>query len=72
MALTWTEAMMTKLELSLNEAKTWVRGARQERIDFLGYSFGPHYHRKDGNLYRTSGPPCCIDVERTALELETQ
>jgi len=28
---------MTKLGLTLNEAKTSVRNARQERFDFLGY-----------------------------------
>ena len=42
---------MTKLGLSLNEAKTSVRNARQERFDFLGYSFGPHRFRKDGHWY---------------------
>ena len=43
-ALTWTKAMMTRLGLSLNEAKTSLKDARQERFDFLGYSFGPHYY----------------------------
>ena len=33
---------MTKLGLTLNEAKTSVRDARNERFDFLGYTFGPH------------------------------
>ena len=32
-------------------AKTAVRNARQEHFDFLGYSFGPHYYRKDGHLW---------------------
>ena len=41
-ALTWTKAVMTKLGLTLNEAKTSLKDARQERFDFLGYSFGPH------------------------------
>jgi RNA-directed DNA polymerase len=40
-ALTWTRQVMTKLGLTMNEAKTTVRNARQERFDFLGYSFGP-------------------------------
>src|SRR3954447_24302291 len=40
-ALTWTKAVMTRLGLSLNEAKTSLKDARQERFDFLGYSFGP-------------------------------
>ena len=37
-ALAWTKAVMTKLGLTLNEAKTSVRNVRQERFDFLGYS----------------------------------
>ncbi|WP_231711597.1 reverse transcriptase domain-containing protein [Xanthobacter dioxanivorans] len=39
----WTKAVMTKLGLTLNEAKTSVKDARHERFDFLGYSLGPHY-----------------------------
>jgi RNA-directed DNA polymerase len=37
-ALAWTKAVMTKLGLTLNEAKTSVKDARTERFDFLGYS----------------------------------
>ena len=37
-ALAWTRQVMTRLGLALNEAKTTVRDARQERFDFLGYS----------------------------------
>ena len=40
-ALAWTKAVMTKLGLTLNEAKTSVKDARKERFDFLGYTFGP-------------------------------
>jgi RNA-directed DNA polymerase len=39
---------MTKLGLTLNEAKTAVQDAGREPFDFLGYSFGPHRYRKDG------------------------
>src|SRR5262245_41540548 len=35
-ALAWTKAVMTKLRLSLNEAKTSLKDARQERFSFLG------------------------------------
>src|SRR5215467_4554032 len=45
-ALTWTKGVMTKLGLTINEAKTSLRNARQERFNFLGYSFGPHYPYK--------------------------
>jgi RNA-directed DNA polymerase len=55
-ALAWTRDVMTKLGLTLNEAKTSVRNARQERFDFLGYSFGPHRFRKDGHWYLGASP----------------
>ena len=42
-ALAWTKGVMTKLGLTLNETKTSLRNACQERFNFLGYSFGPHY-----------------------------
>ena len=50
-ALAWTRQVMGRLGLTLNEAKTSVREARQESFDFLGYSFGPHWFRKDGHWY---------------------
>jgi RNA-directed DNA polymerase len=37
-ALAWTQAVLMKLGLTLNGAKTSVRDARTERFDFLGYS----------------------------------
>ena len=55
-ALAWTRQVMTKLGLTVNEAKTTVLDARQERFDFLGYSFGPHYFRKDGHWYLGASP----------------
>ena len=55
-ALAWTKAVMTRLGLTLNEAKTSVRNARAERFDFLGYSFGPHHYRKDGHWYLGASP----------------
>jgi len=55
-ALAWTRQIMTRLGLTVNEAKTTVRNARQERFDFLGYSFGPHHYRKDGHWYLGASP----------------
>lgn len=55
-ALAWTKDVMTRLGLSLNEAKTSVRNARDERFDFLGYAFGPHRYRKDGHWYLGASP----------------
>jgi hypothetical protein len=34
---------------TLNETTTRIQDARRERLDFLGYSFGPHHCRKDGH-----------------------
>jgi RNA-directed DNA polymerase len=55
-ALAWTRRVVTRLGLAVNEAKTTVRDARQERFDFLGYSFGPHHYRKDGHWYLGASP----------------
>lgn len=55
-ARAWTQQVMTRLGLTLNEAKTAIRDARVERFDFLGYSFGPHYYRKDGHWYLGASP----------------
>jgi RNA-directed DNA polymerase len=43
-ALTWTRAVMAKLGLTLNEAKTSVKDARTESFDLLGYSLGPRHY----------------------------
>jgi RNA-directed DNA polymerase len=55
-ALAWTRAVMAKLGLMLNEAKTSVKDARTERFDFLGYTFGPQRYRKDGHWYLGASP----------------
>ncbi len=47
---------MTKLGLTLNEAKTSVKNARQESFDFLGYTLGPQRYRKDGRWYLGASP----------------
>src|ERR1700681_2957224 len=55
-ALTWTKAVMTKLGLTLNEGKTSLRNAQQDRFDFLGYSFGPHHYKANGKRYLGASP----------------
>jgi RNA-directed DNA polymerase len=55
-ALAWTKAVMTRLGLTLNEAKTSLKDARQERFDFLGYSFGPHRYKANGKWYLSASP----------------
>ena len=47
---------MTRLGLTLNEVKTKLKDARRERFEFLGYSFGPHRHWRDGELYLGASP----------------
>jgi RNA-directed DNA polymerase len=55
-ALDWTRKVMTRIGLTLNEAKTSIKQARRERFDFLGYTFGPHRYRKDGHWYLGASP----------------
>jgi RNA-directed DNA polymerase len=55
-ALAWTKAVMTRIGLTLNEAKTSLKNARQERFDFLGYSFGPHRYKANGKWYLSASP----------------
>jgi RNA-directed DNA polymerase len=55
-ALAWTKAVMTRLGLSFNEAKTSLKNARHERFDFLGYSFGPHRYKANGKWYLSASP----------------
>jgi RNA-directed DNA polymerase len=55
-AKAFAQSVMSRLGLSLNEAKTSVRNACKERFDFLGYSFGPHYSPKNGYRYLGASP----------------
>jgi RNA-directed DNA polymerase len=55
-ALAWTRGVMTRLGLTLNEAKTSLKDARKERFDFLGYAFGPHCYKKNGQWYLSASP----------------
>jgi RNA-directed DNA polymerase len=54
-ALTWTKAVMTKLGLTLNEAKTSVKDARRESFDFLGYTLGPRHFPNGGRWPASTG-----------------
>jgi RNA-directed DNA polymerase len=42
--------------VTLNEAKTSIKQARQESFHFLGYTFGPHRYKKDGHWYLGASP----------------
>src|SRR5262249_19718141 len=67
-ALAWTKAVMTRLGLALNEAKTSLKNARQERIDSLGYSFGPHRYKANG-LWYLSASPSKKSVQRFKMKI---
>src|SRR6202521_483895 len=54
-ALAWTKAVMERLGLMLNDAKTSLKNARRERFDFLGYSFGPYCYKGNGQWYLSAG-----------------
>src|SRR5438128_6180303 len=42
--------------LKLNEIKTSLRNAQEECFDFLGYSFGPHRYKANGQRYLSASP----------------
>lgn len=55
-ALAWTKAVMTKLGLTINEAKTSLKDARRESFDFLGYTLGPRHLPNGGRWYLGASP----------------
>src|ERR1700730_694556 len=55
-ARAWTQAVMTRLGLTLNEQKTCSRNTKQESFDFLGYTLGPRYWWKPGKPYLAASP----------------
>ena len=55
-ALNWTRQVVTRMGVTLNEAKTGIKQARQESFNFLGYTFGPHRYKKDGRWYLGASP----------------
>lgn len=55
-ALAWTRWAMENIGLTLNARKTRLCNARKEPFDFLGYTFGPERHRRDGHWYLSAKP----------------
>jgi RNA-directed DNA polymerase len=47
---------MARLGLALNEAKTSIKDAREERFDFLGYALGPMFTAQGGRRYLGASP----------------
>ncbi len=48
--------LMQRLKLTVNEDKTHLCQLPRERFDFLGYTFGRCYSRKDGHAYLGTRP----------------
>jgi RNA-directed DNA polymerase len=55
-ALNWTRQVVTRMGVTLNDAKTCIKQARKESFNFLGYTFGPHRYKKDGHWYLGASP----------------
>jgi len=55
-ALEWTRQVVTRMGVTLNEAKTSIKDARKESFNFLGYTFGPHRYRENGRWYLGASP----------------
>jgi len=55
-ALSSMRVMMTKLKLTVNEAKTQVSKLPEDKFDFLGYTFGRCYSTKTGRAYLGTVP----------------
>jgi RNA-directed DNA polymerase len=55
-ALEWTRQVMGRTGLVLNETKTRIVNGHEESFDFLGYTYGPERHRKDGHWYLSAKP----------------
>jgi RNA-directed DNA polymerase len=55
-ALNWTRQAVTRMGVTLNEAKTSIKQARHESFNFLGYAFGPHRYKKNGHWYLGASP----------------
>jgi RNA-directed DNA polymerase len=55
-ALTAMQDMMTKLKLTVNQAKTRVCQVPEAKFDFLGYTFGRCYSPQTGRAYLGTTP----------------
>jgi len=69
-ALQWTSAVMDRLGLVLNQDKTAVRDAYNGNFDFLGYTFGRIWFRKDGTWY-IGARPSETSVKRLKQKVRT-
>lgn len=70
-ALEWTEKVMSRLGLRLNEDKTSIRDGLRGNFDFLGYTFGHMVFKKDGSNY-TGASPSKTSVSRLKQKVRKQ
>src|SRR5262249_11489886 len=52
----WTQQVMSRIGLTLNEQKTSIRDAWKEEFDFLGYTFGRRYSVWNAKPYMAARP----------------
>ncbi|MBW2580904.1 MAG: group II intron reverse transcriptase/maturase [Deltaproteobacteria bacterium] len=69
-ALEWTDKVMNRLGLRLNEDKTSIRDGLRGNFDFLGYTFGHMVFKKDGSWY-TGASPSKVSVSRLRQKVKT-
>jgi RNA-directed DNA polymerase len=69
-ALEWTDKVMSRLGLRLNEDKTSIRDGLRGNFDFLGYTFGHMVFKKDGTWY-TGASPSKVSVSRLREKVRT-
>ena len=55
-ALIWILRVMRQMGLQLNEEQTAIRDAQKQHFDFLGYTFGVMWLKKDGSRYMGTMP----------------
>ena len=67
-ALEWTDKVMSRLGLKLNEDKTSIRDGQRGNFDFLGYTFGYMVFKKDGSWY-TGASPSKRSVSRLRIKV---
>jgi len=70
-ALAWTKVVMTKLGLTINEAKTSLKDARREGLDFLGYTLGPR-DLPNGDRWYLGASPSKKTVQRVKTKIGEQ
>lgn len=69
-ALAFMRWAMSKMGLSLNEAKTRLCDGRQETFRFLGYEFGPEVYHATGRRY-LAAQPSAKSIQRAKEKVKT-